>query len=436
MQPSLVEICPSKSPISCSVAVPGSKSYTNRSLIIASQACGRTDLINASDSEDSIALAEGLAKLGVKISSEQKNKLSIESSGGDFFPYQGEINVGPAGTAMRFLTALSASIPGCDLILSGNGRMHQRPIGDLVDGLLELGADLAYLGQIGFPPLAVKGRQLSGGRVKLNGNISSQFLTALMLIAPRFQAGLEIEVIGEQISSSYVAMTIDTMADFGVEVLKDRLGFYSLKGGQQYRSGEYHIDGDASGASYLWAIAAVSGATIKVINLDLNSSQGDLKFPAVLEQMGCQVEYSNNKRNGWIAVKGPAVLRPVDFDMSSMPDSAQTLAVVCACAEGKSVISGLSTLRHKETDRIAAMECELAKAGITAEARGDQLVINGAHPSAALIDTYDDHRMAMAFAVLGARINGMRIKNPSVVRKSFPEYWDILRKIGLGVNQL
>lgn len=435
MQSCLIEIIPSALSIDCAVNIPGSKSYTNRALIIAAQAGGQTTLYNASISDDCTAMCKALEKLGIEIKVDRE-KIVIGGTGGNFKPFHGEIDVGPAGTAMRFLTALCSSIPGCDVILSGSKRMHQRPIADLVEALTCLGAQIDYVGECNCPPLRIRGRELSGGPLSLNGGVSSQFFTALLLVAPRMQDPLQIEVVGEQISPSYVSMTIDTMADFGVKVTNSCFKHYLLAGQQLYQAGSYRIDGDASGASYLWAVAAITAGRVKVGNLNPISSQGDLEFPNILEKMGCRIERPLGPNEDWIAVTGSRVLKPVEVNMSALPDTAQTLAVLCACAQGRSVISGLGTLRYKETDRIAALEYELVKVGINAIGKRDSLLVHGGQPSAAIIDTYNDHRMAMSFAVLGARIAGIKLRNPEVVNKSFPGFWEILKQIGLGVREL
>ncbi len=424
-------ITPPPSPPCATVKAPGSKSYTNRALLTAAMATGTSRLTYSSPSTDSEALIAALRALGVSItekstSSDEGPVLEIEGCRGKFVPYRGEIDVGPAGTTMRFLCALCAAIPRADIILRGSERMHARPIGDLVSALRHLGATIDYIGTEGCPPLRIHSESpLTGGAVQMNGSISSQFISALLLTAPLHAEPLTVEIEGEQISKSYIDMTLQSIADFGVTVVNSSYQRYGCEAGQGYWSRQYAIEGDASGASYLWAIAALSGGEITVENVNPLSAQGDIKFPELLARMGCSV--SQTERS--ITVKGSSKLRAIEVDMSLMPDTAQTLAVIAACAEGSTTIRGLSTLRVKETDRLAALHTELAKLGIDSETGSDYIVVHGGEPQGARIATYDDHRMAMAFAVLGARISGMVIEEPHVVSKSFPSFWDVLKGI-------
>jgi 3-phosphoshikimate 1-carboxyvinyltransferase len=256
----------------------------------------------------------------------------------------------------------------------------------------------------------------------MNGEISSQFISALLLTAPLHHKPVTVEVQGEQISKSYIDMTIQSIADFGVKVHNDAYRRYSCEPGEGYWSRQYAVEGDASGASYLWGVAAISGGEVTVENVNPNSAQGDIKFPDLLEQMGCSV--TRYERS--ITVRGAATLRGIEVDMSLMPDTAQTLAVVASCAQGRTTMRGLSTLRVKETDRIAALHTELGKLGIHSEPGPDFLVVHGGKPHGARIATYEDHRMAMSFAMLGSRISGMEIEDPYVVSKSFPSFWEVL----------
>jgi 3-phosphoshikimate 1-carboxyvinyltransferase len=424
-------ITPPQFPPLAAVRAPGSKSYTNRALLTAAMATGTSRLTFSSPSSDSEALVRALRSLGVLITEESASNdggttLHIVGCGGKFTPYHGEIDVGPAGTTMRFLCALCAAIPGADIVVRGSERMHARPIGDLVLALRQLGATIDYIGADGCPPLRIHSdTQLKGGAVRVNGSISSQFISALLLTAPLHAEPLTVEIEGEQISKSYIDMTLQSIADFGVTIENHGYQRYSCRAGPGYGSRLYPIEGDASGASYLWAIAALSGGEITVKNINPESAQGDIKFPDLLARMGCSV--SRTERS--ITVKGTHTLRAIDVDMSLMPDTAQTLAVIAACAEGSTTIKGLSTLRVKETDRLAALHTELAKLGIDSEAGPDYLVVHGGTPRGAHIATYDDHRMAMAFAVLGARISGVVIEEPHVVSKSFPDFWEVLKGI-------
>jgi 3-phosphoshikimate 1-carboxyvinyltransferase len=394
-------------------------------------ATGTSRLTFSSPSTDSEALITALRALGVSIKQETAPDrdgpaLQIEGRCGRFLPYHGEIDVGPAGTTMRFLCALCAAIPGADIILRGTERMHVRPIGDLVSALRHLGATIDYIGNEGYPPLRIhSSTTLNGGTVQMDGSISSQFISALLLTAPLHREALTIEIEGEQISKSYIDMTLQSITDFGVMVENHAYQRYRCEASEGYWSRQYPIEGDASGASYLWAVAAVTGGEVTVENINPSSAQGDMKFPELLEQMGCSVTRFERS----ITVRGTQTLRAIDVDMSLMPDTAQTLAVVAACAEGSTIIRGLSTLRVKETDRIAALHAELEKLGIRSEPGPDYLVVHGGTPQGARIATYEDHRMAMSFAVLGARVAGMAIEEPDVVGKSFPNFWDVLEEM-------
>lgn len=429
-----VILTPPSKPQTASIEVLGSKSYTNRALITAALASGTSVLSSASISADSEVMIGALRALGISVTASESDRgmiLTVEGQGGAFTPLHGEIDIGPAGTTMRFLTALCAGIPGADIVLKGTERMHARPIRELVDALRAMGARIDYLGTEGCPPLRIHSlSHLKGGTVAMDGSISSQFFSSLLLAAPLCTGPLTVEVVGEQISKPYIDMTIQSIRDFGVTIANDSYKRYSYAAGQRYSPRTVDIEGDASGASYLWGLAAVSQGTVTVRNINPQSAQGDIHFPEVLMRMGCSV--SSDARS--ITVKGPKVLAPIEIDLSSMPDTAQTLAVVAACAKGTSVIKGLSTLRVKETDRIAALHTELGKMGVSSEPGPDYLIVHGGTPHGARIATYEDHRMAMSFAILATRIDGIEIEEPHVVEKSFPTFWEVLTRYGVGVQ--
>lgn len=411
-------------PESSEILVPGSKSYTNRALIIGAQTSGESILLNASLSTDSTALIDALRMLSVSVDV-SGTTIKLRRPSGEFKPVKGEINVGPAGTTMRFLTALLASIPGSEVLLSGSARMHDRPIGDLVTALRNLGADIEYAGKPGCPPLRITGRSLKGGSTTISGSASSQFISALLLIAPRLRESLELEITGELVSKTYLDMTIQNMRSFGVPAEWEK-NTIRVDSGALYAPTRYTIEGDASGASYLFGFAALSGQTVTLHNIPQDSLQGDAKFPRLLEQMGCTVRYGDG-----ITITGTSELKAIECDMNLMPDTAQTLAVVAACASGTTRITGLSTLRHKETDRLLALKTELRKIGIDAEIGDSWIEVTGGSPKPAAIDTYEDHRMAMSFAMLSGRIENMVINDPKVVEKSFPEFFPILHQLGI-----
>ncbi len=418
-------------PVIKTISIGGSKSYTNRALIMASLGNGKSTLSSISMSDDSEILVQALRQLGIEIFQVDKETLEVTGNGGNFLNHNTSINVGHAGTAMRFLTALCSLVPG-SVVLDGSSRMRERPIQDLVQALRKLGTEISYLENDGFPPIKILGGSHTSSKVSISGKVSSQFITALLLVSPALKNGLEITVEGEQISRSYIDMTIDGMKSFRVEVSNDDYKKYAVKPGQHYQGTQYQVEGDASGASYLFAIAAVSGSTITVENCNPSSAQGDIHFPDILEKMGCKVVKNSIKNT--ITVTGPKQLHGVSIDMSLMPDTAQTLAVVAAFAKGSTKITGLSTLKVKETDRLEAVKNELKKMGILCDVTSDSLTIVGGKPNGALIQTYKDHRMALSFSVAGSVIPDMRIENPSVVNKSFPGYWKILETLGVGIK--
>lgn len=426
--------------IDTQVQLPGSKSYTNRALVMAALSSGESTLVGASESDDSRALCAALTCLGVSVTKTAET-ITVRGVGASLAPYRGAIDVGPAGTTMRFLVPLCAATPGAEIVLRGSDRMHQRPIRELVDALRQLGAEITYLGLDGCPPLRISGRQLHGGSIEMKGNVSSQFFSALLLAAPLFGDGLEVVVRGPQISRSYIDMTLAGMRGFGITAANDDYRRYSVARGVCYAPTRYFVEGDGSGASYLFAIAAIGGGRIRVHNINPNSVQGDILFPELLAAMGCEMT-SSSKDAGWIEIRGPQLpgasrtnLRAIQSDMTLLPDTAQTLAVVAAVAEGRSELRGLSTLRVKETDRISALETELAKFGIGTASGPDYLTIDG-NPNLRIgkpisIATYDDHRMAMSFAALAARFSDLIIEHPLVVNKSFPTFWQILSSLGI-----
>ncbi len=417
------KLFPLQKPIKKTITLPGSKSFTNRALIMAALADGRSALTGASLSDDSRAMISALKKIGIRITNAGKN-ITVYGEGGRFRLFNGKINVGAAGTAARFLISLCALVPG-EIILDGSERMRQRPINELVSALRKIGAKIQYQKKAGCLPVKIRGENLTGRKVKMPGKVSSQFLTSLLLIAPVLKRGIEISVTSGQISRSYIDMTLTGLKERGIKVKNHNYKKYEIKPGARYKTGKYEIESDASGASYFFALAALTGSAIRVKNISPDSSQGDVKFCDLLRRMGCEVK--KNARQKWIEVRGKKQLRAITADMENMPDSAQTLAVVAAFAKGKTKITGLSTLRHKETDRLKALKTELKKMGIKSQTTKNSITIAGGQPRGAKIKTYDDHRMAMAFAVAGARIPNVIIENPGVVSKSFPEFWRMLK---------
>ncbi len=426
-----IEIIPIKKLNSNKVVMPGSKSYTNRALIMAALCRGKSVIKEYSESDDSKVLIEALNKLSIKIE-KNKKEIIVYGNGGKFIQFDGKIDVGAAGTTMRFSASLCCLVPE-EIILNGSERMRERPIKELVEALMELGANIEYLEKKGYPPLKIKGGNIKGGEVAMDGLVSSQYFTSLLLIAPVLENGLKIKVKGEQISKSYIDMTIDGLKNFGVRVLNNNYKEYIVEPEQNYKETSYQVEGDASGASYFFGIAAVTGLKIRVKNINPLSCQGDIKFVNLLEKMGCEV--LRNEKENWIEVKGPNKLKSIECNMELMPDTAQTLAIIASFAEGKSRIGGLKTLKIKETDRIQALSNELGKMGIDVEMGDDYIIINGGKPHGAEIETYKDHRMAMAFAMAGCKIRGVKILEPEVVSKSFPDFWEKLEGMGVGARK-
>ena len=394
-------------------------------------ASGTTRLTSVSTSTDCEAMIRALRTLGISVNQPDASTIVVEGCSGEFRQVKATIDVGPAGTTMRFLTALCAAITGIEVTLQGSERMHMRPIGDLVNALRQSGATIDYLMRENCPPLLIHTTSpLHGRGISLNGSTSSQFISALLLASPLFADGLDVTIEGTQISTSYIDMTIQSLADFGVEVSHENYQRFYVSSGQRFQAQDYQVEGDASGASYLWALAAVSGGSITVENINPSSAQGDIKFPTLLERMGCSIHIGDRS----ITVSGTSSLRAIEADMSLMPDTAQTLAAVAACAQGTTILRGLSTLKVKETDRIEAVKTELSKMGIKADTGSDYIAVHGGAPQPASIATYEDHRMAMSFAILAARTGRMRIADPKVVEKSFPDFWRTLASVGMHVE--
>lgn len=423
----IYRLSPPKLQIDAEVNIPGSKSETNRALVLAALTKGEVRLHRVSPSEDSESLIAALEKLGVATTREEH---SLRVRGGSLKPFRGKIDVGHAGTSMRFLTALISFIPGAEVELKGSQRMHERPIGDLVEALRSIGANIKYLDKEGCAPLQITGiSPPSRASVSLRGDVSSQFISALMLISPLFIHGLKIRIEGELVSQSYLDMTHSVLSRFGVNLTQESLQNFSLAGVPH--AAAVPIEPDASGASYLWGVAALSSGRVRV-KVDQFSKQGDAKFPELLSKMGCRV----TKGSGWIEVIGSQRLNAINVDMSLMPDTAQTLAVIAAFAEGVTKITGLRTLKGKESDRLLALKTELLKAGIRSEITDSSIEIFGGKPKAARFATYNDHRMAMSFALMAMRVGAVEIEDPNVVSKSFPTFWQELSKLGFKIEEV
>ena len=402
----------------CSVTVPGSKSYTHRMLIAAALSDGICKITNCLQSEDTILTRNALQQMGVTIYSEGA-ELLVHGTGGVIGKCGKPVYLANSGTSMRLLTSVAALGKGL-YRLTGTERMSERPIQDLLDALNSIGVNTYSVSKNGCPPVEVKGGIIKGGKLSINCGISSQFLSSLLLIAPYTQKGLDITVSEGPVSRPYLDMTVDVMTLLGINVERDAYKRFKIKGGRKYRSGDYMVEPDCSQASYFWAAAAVTGASIKVKGINKASRQGDVRFARVLESMGCKVAY---KSDG-ITVTG-GTLAAVEADMSDMPDIVPTLAVVAAFANGVTRITNVAHLKEKESDRLGSVANELNKMGIDAVATDSGLIIKGGVPSGAEIETYNDHRIAMSFAVAGLKTPGIFIKDEKCVQKSFPEFWNV-----------
>ncbi len=403
--------------IEAEVSLPGSKSITNRALVIGALAGGETRLTNWLACEDTTVMIDGLGKLGFAVTATDDG-LRIAGRGGVIPRERAELRAANSGTTMRFLTALAALGRG-EYTLDGSPRMRQRPIEDLLEALRALGADGGSDQDNGCPPVTIRARGLKGGTCELSGEISSQFLSALLMAAPYAGKAVTIKIRGELVSRPYVDMTCRMMAGFGVQVEEKEQAVFTIPPRQTYRARDYAVEGDASSASYFLAAAAVTGGRLKVLNVGEDSIQGDAGFARLLERMGAKVRYGPD----WTEISG-SLKRGIKIDLNGMPDMVPTLAVAALFAPGRTVIANVANLRYKESDRLAAMAVELKKIGARVEELPDGLVIEGGQLHGAEIETYNDHRIAMAFALAGLRIPGIKIKDPGCVAKTFPGFFD------------
>jgi 3-phosphoshikimate 1-carboxyvinyltransferase len=404
------------------VEIPGSKSYTNRGLVIAALANGRTVLKHALYSGDTTYMVSGLRAFGVQVQ-QRESGLEVQGTAGKIKVPPGTVFVGNSGTCMRFLVAFATFAEG-KVTLDGTHRMRERPIQDLLDAVRLLGIRAYSVNNNGCPPVIVEGTgSLAGGSTTLCGSRSSQYLSSILMVSPLAKNDVKIEITGGLVSKPYVDMTIDSMVQFGACVDRRDYEIFEVYGNQVYQGRDLEIEADASNASYFFGAAAVTGGRVKVKNLGYRSLQGDVRFVDILERMGCNVRRGDKE----IEVVG-GKLRGVDADMNEMPDVVQTLSVVAAFAEGVTVIRNVSNMRIKETDRIRALAIELKKLGAEVTEFPDGLSITPGKLRPCVIDTYDDHRMAMSFAIAGLAVPGIRIRNPGCVSKTFPNFFDLLRQ--------
>jgi 3-phosphoshikimate 1-carboxyvinyltransferase len=411
------------------VSLPGSKSISNRTLLLAALAQGSTRVQGLLDADDVDRMLEALLTLDVRVERVGDSRdFVVHGAGGPFANKHASLFLGNAGTAFRPLTAALA-LSGGRYQLSGVPRMHERPIGDLVDALRSLGADIAYAGVDGYPPLAIAPAAIRhGGVVAIRGDISSQFLTALLMALPLTGGAAEIEVVGELISKPYVEITLNLMHRFGVVVERDGWQRFRIAANARYRSPvAVSVEGDASSASYFLAAGAIGGGPVRVLGVGRNSIQGDIRFVDSLEAMGASVTWGDD----WIETRRAGPLKAIDADFNAIPDAAMTIAMVALFADGPSTLRNIASWRVKETDRIAAMATELRKLGAYVEAGGDWLRVSPPGTWVpATIDTYDDHRMAMCFSLSALGGVPIRINDPQCVRKTFPSYFTEFVRLG------
>ena len=418
-----ITLTPLSHPVRGRIRPPGSKSLTNRALNVTALARGTSRLSGVLDSQDTQVMIESLKRLGISVVHDPKAcTIEIQGCAGNIPNPSADLWLENSGTSIRFLTAL-CSLGRGRYRLDGSTRMRERPIGELVSGLQQLGCNIQSELQSGFPPVIVEGQGLRGGKVVVPGDVSSQFLSALLMAAPGAQQPVELRVQGTLVSEPYIDMTLGVMAQFGVEVATPDEGVYRIQPAC-YHSNDYSIEPDASAASYFFGLAAVTGGEITVEGLNRWSLQGDVRFVEALQQMGCDVIF----RDDGITVKGKP-LKGISIDMNDISDTAQTLAAVAPFAEGPTRIYNVAHMRFKETDRIHALVTELARLGLKVEETTDSLTIHPGPMQPAVIETYNDHRMAMSFALIGIRSPGVTIANPQCTEKTYPRFFEDLARL-------
>jgi 3-phosphoshikimate 1-carboxyvinyltransferase len=433
-----VTLEPLTAPFTATITPPGSKSLTNRALVLAALADGESELSNVLFADDTLVMIECLTRLGFALEIDRaNNRVRVRGRAGNIDRDAADLFCGNSGTTIRFLTALCALGHG-RFNLDGIPRMRQRPIKDLVALLKNLAVRIEYAMEVGFPPVVVEADGLAGGMARFGGSQSSQYLSAVLQVAPYARIEVQIDLDGPQTSWPYVAMTMRLMDEFGVtpELVRDPATGEPrrivIPNGSPYRAAQYAIEPDASSTSYFLGLAAIHpGSKVTVEGLGRRSLQGDVAFADVLHRMGADLIFGGN----FITVIGPKSLEGIDVDLSGMPDTAQTLAVVALFAEGETTIRGLHTLRVKETDRIAALASELTKLGADVRVDGDDVTIYpppGGAVRPAEIATYDDHRMAMSFALAGTKAAGITIRDAECVSKTYPQFFDDLRRVTSG----
>lgn len=408
-----------KHPLSRIVTVPGSKSISHRMLICAALCNGISNIRNLLDSQDVGLTRHALSCMGATIDNTSDNTVTVTGFGGHPKPFPDPIDLGNSGTSMRLLATI-AGLGTTAYTLTGDDRMCARPMKELLDALSPIGITAFSKTSEGFPPVTIQGKHRRGGKTRLDCSKSSQYLSALLMIGPFMTYGLTIDLTGPPVSSPYIDLTLDVMKQFQVTARRINDTTYQVSGEQTYMPGDYVVEPDLSNAGYFWAAGAVTGQRIGVAHIQADSLQGDFKQIRILEKMGCDLFFED----GSVAVQGRN-LHAVDVDMSDTPDAVPAIAVVAAFAKGTTRIRNIRHLREKECDRIDAVTSQLKKMGIHTEQEDDWLSVTGGTPAGAFIHTFNDHRIAMAFAVAGLKVPDMQIENPACVGKSFPGFWEV-----------
>ncbi len=419
-----LEIQPVQRPIVGSIRPPGSKSLTNRALVLAALSDGITSLTGVLDSRDTEVMIDSLRRLGISVDqSRQDCTARVTGCSGRVPATSADLWLENSGTSIRFLTALCALGHG-RFRLDGNTRMRERPIGDLLDSLGQFGIAATAELDTNCPPVIVLGNGLNGGTTTVKAGVSSQFLSAMLMVAPCSTGPVDIRLAGPLVSEPYIDMTLDVMSQFGVNVDRAVPGSYRISP-QAYQARAYDIEPDASAASYFFAAAAVTGGEVSVHGLTASAVQGDVHFVDALEQMGCEVTWGTQS----ITVRRSQRLVGIDVDMNAISDTAQTLACVAPFAQGPTRIRNVAHMRHKETDRVSAVVTELSRLGLRVEEHPDGMTIHPGPLHAGTVATYDDHRMAMSFSLLGLRIPGIAIADPGCTAKTYPEFFRDLDRL-------
>jgi 3-phosphoshikimate 1-carboxyvinyltransferase len=421
--PAELEVIPLERPPDATIRVPGSKSVTNRALIIAALADGNSRIVNPLFSDDSFWLMDALVRLGIDVHADgERGEVYVRGQSGEIYASGVDLFVGNAGTVARFLPPFLALGRG-PFTVDGVPRMRERPVADLVDGMRQLGAEVEYAGEDGRFPLMIKGGGIPGGKARVSASKSSQFISGLLMAAPYAQAPVTLHPVGRK-EWPYVGITVALMRAFGVEVDEAANGRFTVAPAL-YSSREYEVEPDASGASYFMAAAAVTGGRVRIPGLGASSPQGDLRFAGVLRDMGCRVEIASD----FVEVQGPDHLRGVEVDMNAFSDTMITLSAIAPFAEGPTTIKNVGHTRLQESDRLSAVATELTRLGVKTQTTSSfiRIIPNKIRPG--VVRTYGDHRMAMAFAITGLVASGIRIRDPGCVTKTFPGYFGALESL-------